>query len=185
MNIKTTLVVFIAIMALFITPAIAADNYFTGDEITDGILREMKAVDMTKEQIYWNDVPVSLDMAKLIYLTTHQDASTERDIWVHVGHSNVHYKDAPKTSSSSNDLPNFYIQDNDRAFVYEVFRGDNDIVIRNNIRTGIILEKYGNGDIVFESNTGVGAFVNSYGETENVFKDGNIRSFIYVVDKSD
>jgi hypothetical protein len=184
---QTTILLLITIIMMSIGTATANEYAFSGENVTDGIFREMCEGFLYQETVTWNGEDITLDEAKALYYESHPDAIPKYNTVKHVGHSTVSYKSSGSSSTAPEEIDTsdmLQVVEYNGRLVYAYQFGDNGIYIADNGECFIYALNYGDGDSVVENNNHCYIYVDNRGsgtvtERNNVncrvvIKNGNV-----------
>lgn len=185
---KILTITIITLMFLMMSPTATAKEYtFSGENVTDGIFREMAEGFLYDAPVYWNGNEITLDEAKMLWYESHPDSIPKYNTVRHVGHSHVtnSQKKTSVTEPEEIDTSNMLqVVDYNGRLIYAYQFGDNGIYIAENGECFIYALNFGDGDSVIENNNHCYIYVDNRGsgtvtERNNVncrvvIKNGNV-----------
>jgi hypothetical protein len=158
---QTTILLLITIIMMSIGTATAKEYTFSGENVTDGIFREMYKGFLYQETVTWNGEEITIDEAKALYYESHPDSVPKYNTVRHVGHSTVSY--GSSSSNTANEPPRLDIIDNDCSITLGYQYTDGGVLISENDYALILALNDGDGDVTIEDNSNSYIYVDNRG----------------------
>jgi hypothetical protein len=159
---KIIKIAMITLMLLITASTASASKYtFDGENVTDGIFREMYKGFFYQETVTWNGEEITIDEAKALYYESHPDSVPKYNTVRHVGHSTVSY--GSSSSNTANEPPRLDIVDNDCSITLGYQYTDGGVLISENDYAVILALNDGDGDVTIEDNSNSYIYVDNRG----------------------